>query len=153
MIIENTTIDEKDYLNFVLAKMYLLENESVLNPAFRNFCFENFSQFQSNLELYQNLHSFVFYNFTYKEDLDNQEILISPKHNIFIKSGDCDDFALFIKSVLRVFNIPAFYILLGKNENEYSHIAVITHDNFLIDGTNDQFNQIPNKYKFFKVIK
>ncbi|WP_041356087.1 transglutaminase-like domain-containing protein [Melioribacter roseus] len=116
-----------------------MEYEASRNPYFRKFVFETFGNIKDRKELYKKIWEYVRNNFIYQDDLFD-ESLTSPKLMIDIKFGDCDDFALFIKSVLTVLNIPAFYLIAGT-ENEYSHILVYA-DGYFIDGTNKKFNYL-----------
>jgi hypothetical protein len=85
-------------------------------------------------------------NFEYQED-EFDEVLISPVWLLKIKKGDCDDFSLFAKTILTALGIPSIYILFGKEKKAYTHIAVLALGK-VIDGTNENFNIIPNRYNF-----
>jgi hypothetical protein len=150
MLVQEKYIEYSKALNETLRQMFLLELESFLNPMFRNFVFQNFSRFKG-LELLKKIHDYAFSNFKY---IDEQgEVLISPKHMINIKAGDCDDFSLFVKTALRVLGINTTYLLAGKYENEFTHILVITPAGVLIDATNDKFNFLPSDYKHKSIVQ
>jgi uncharacterized membrane protein len=97
------------------------------------------------------VYNFVRNNISYRTDYYD-ETLISPQKILGLKYGDCDDMALLTKSILNVLGIDSDYYLLGKNENEFTHIVVITKNGIVIDPTNTNFNVISDAYKYYKKI-
>lgn len=150
MITQIKYVDYSEALTETLKKMFLLEYESFLNPMFRNFVFTTFSKYK-DLELLKKVHEYAFKNFKYIDE--DEETIISPKQMINIKAGDCDDFSLFVKTVLRVLGIETNYLLAGKNENEFTHVLNITKNGILIDATNDKFNYLPSVYKNKNIVQ
>jgi len=149
MIRENIQlIQENIFLESTLKEIRTIELENTKNIFFRNFVLK---QFGSEPDKVKSVWQFVINNFTYKDD-DYDETLIAPKWLLFIKKGDCDDFALFIKTCYNILNIPAYYMIAGKNENEFSHIVVITESGLIVDGTNNKFNYLSNEYINRKII-
>lgn len=71
------------------------------------------------------------------------EHLKNPIELMLTKTGDCDDFSLFAKTVFNILGIPSNYILIG-DEKGFNHIAVkteigivdIASDAFLMDYSN-----------------
>lgn len=122
-----------------LETMFLLERESFENYYFKNWVLEKFANYVTELDLYKAIHSYILKNFTYRDE-NEIEVVTSPKRMIETNLGDCDDFSLFIKTVLKVLGIECKYMLVGKTNEDFSHILVVTTKGILIDGTNDKFN-------------
>ena len=99
--------------------------------------------------LLKEIWEYIQNNFQYVED-SYDEVIISPVWLLDIKKGDCDDFALFVHSILTVMGIKSKYILLGKT-TQYTHIAVHSMG-MTIDGANPNFNIIPEKYKYYQFV-
>jgi hypothetical protein len=141
--IYNSTSDES--LSNTIYLMGILTNTALKDKTFLKFISIYFIPFINNADtLFKKLWLYARNNFTYKSDYYD-EVLISPAKMIFIKIGDCDDFSLFIYTVLKALNFKPYYILLGKNNNEFSHIAVWIND-IVIDATNPNYNNIPDYY-------
>ncbi|NMD00041.1 MAG: hypothetical protein GYA62_10005 [Bacteroidales bacterium] len=140
------------FLNETLRQMYLIYLENTINHFFVNWTYETFGEVVTTEKLYKDVWAYVVKNFQYKNDPED-ELLTAPKYLISTKKGDCDDFALFIKTVLAIYGIKSNFLLCGKNENEFTHICVLTYDGYILDGTNNRFNFLDNDYKFIKVVK
>ena len=79
-----------------------------------------------------------------------------------LKKGDCDDFALFIKTCMDILGgYNTHYILFAKKRNKFTHIAVFIErgsysnkyvDPVVLDGANQNFNIVPVGYYFYKLI-
>ena len=149
MRINEITVANAVGLEKTLDLMNLMELENSLNHFFINFCQRFFSSLPVN-SIPKAVWKFVLKYFTYQDDLYDEQ-LTAPKYLLSTRKGDCDDFALFIKTVLTVFNIPANYLLAG-NENGFSHIVVILEDGTILDGTNNKFNFL-DKNKYTKTAK
>jgi len=140
-------IREEIFLQSTLDKIKLIEYENTNNIFFRNFVLKNFGTAKDKIK---SVWEFVIKNFEYVDD-DADETLIAPKWLLFIKQGDCDDFALFIKTCYNILGIKSYYMIAGKNDNEFTHIVVYA-DGIIIDGTNDKFNYLSNEYINRKII-
>lgn len=133
-------------LEKTLQIMRDMEIESVNNYTFKNFITNNFGALRYNkTKLFYSLWYFVHNAFTYKTD-QGDETLIAPKYMVTIRKGDCDDFALFIKSALHVLGIKSYYLLAGKDNNGFTHIAVVTPCGIILDGVSNQFNYLSDEY-------
>lgn len=131
----------------VLNIMNNLEREAIGNIDFRVYITALFKG-SKNIEF--DVWNFIRSHIEYRSDMYD-ETIISPAKILFLKYGDCDDFALLAKSILNVFGIDSKYILFAKKENQFTHIAILCN-NILIDPTNNYFNQFPVQYKFSKII-
>lgn len=136
-----------------LHQIRLMEIESLNNSFFQHLCDITFGEPGTITpeQLYKSIFDFVIKTFKYEDDLED-EVLIAPKWLFTLRAGDCDDFALFIKTVLAYYNIEAKYLLCSKDENGYSHIVVQTPEGIILDGTNDKFNFLSDEYKFKVVV-
>jgi len=140
---------ENDLLNTTLAQMKIMELENIMNPAFNHFVNKTFGKY-TGIDLLKAVWNFVINNFEYADDTADEN-LTAPKWLLITKRGDCDDFALFIKTVLSVFGVKSNYLLAGKANEGYSHILV-SCNGVLIDGTNDKFNYLPDEYSNRKIV-
>ncbi|MEW6508394.1 MAG: transglutaminase-like domain-containing protein [Bacteroidota bacterium] len=140
-------------LDETLRALKIMYLENLQNQFFIHWCYANFGFFENVMDLYAAVYKYVRDNFIYKEDPANDELLIAPKYMVQIKTGDCDDFALFIKTVLGVYGVKANYLLAGKTAEGYTHIAVITPEGVIIDGTNEVFNDLPSDYLFRRIVQ
>lgn len=136
-------------LNSTLRVMRELEQRALAEPMFVKWIIQNFRQSCGVCQL-KKVWEYVRKNFTYLDD-EYDEVLISPAIIISQRFGDCDDFALFIHTCFTALNIPCKYILLGAEKNKPTHIAVHALAT-IVDGTNDKFNFIPSKYKFYSLV-
>ena len=143
-----------------LRKMRELEKLSFQNSEFVSWVYKNFYSTCIGC-LPGKIYKFIRENFKYVDDL-NDEDLTAPYVLLNTKIGDCDDFALFAKTIIDL--IPSMdwranYLLLGENKNEWTHIVVKAYrkkfgqviDSVFIDGANEAFNFIPSKYKWMKL--
>ena len=142
-------VDPSQSLKHTLSIIKDLENRTVFDPEFKYFVHQTFKK--NCVECYPKLiHKYIVENFIYSDDKFD-EVIQAGYILIKSKTGDCDDFSLFAKSVLRVLNIPSKYILFGRDKGKFSHIAVVTNSK-LIDGTNVNFNDwktIFKKYNYY----
>lgn len=148
-------------LTVTLQSMYDLELSSLSNPAFvakikslfKNECLAC---------LPGAIWNYVRKNFRYVSDSPYDEIVRAPHILMQEKIGDCDDFALFIKTCLDIIGgWNSSYLILGQNPNAFTHIIVFANrgrlnnkyvDPVYIDGVNPEFNKIASKYRFYKHI-
>lgn len=143
-------------LTRTLIEMQKMENQSLKDKDFLLFVNKTFSNIKSlsPLEKCGAVHWWVNENGIYQDD-QYDETLISPRIMIYFMIGDCDDFSLLIKTILKVLSVNVRYILLAKEKNDYSHIAnvFILSDNkkVYIDATM-QTPVYPKQYPFSKVI-
>ncbi len=139
-----------------LSIMKKFENESLKDSEFKNYIQKNLN-ISSKKKLFDKIikiHDWVNENIQYQED-NYDETIIAPRILIYICKGDCDDFALITKTILKYFNINSNYILLAKEKNNYTHIAnVIDFQNNLlyIDATM-KISKFPKQYLYYKIIK
>ena len=93
-------------------------------------------------------------HFKFKEDEDFEN-LTRPLKMLRNREGDCDDFALFQLTVLHILKIPAKYIFLSKDGNEFTHVAVF-FDNKIMDAQRGVFDSQyyfrTTPYKFYEII-
>lgn len=156
-MIQEKIIEVKPYKSIekTLGILFDLENQSLKDKGFVDFIKKYFANniYKNEVDFIKFVHSFVFENMKYADDIYD-ETLISPRIQIHIMQGDCDDFALFSKTILRMFNITSKYILLAKEQNNFSHIAlIIPKYNIFFDATNKIFNNnIDAKYLYYKII-
>lgn len=151
-----TSVSSNDSLTRTLDIMKTLENESIKDFDFKEFVNNTFAGIlnKNDLDKIYFVHKWTNKNIKYKDD-DFDETLISPRLMIFIRQGDCDDFALFIKTVLSLLNVKTNYILLAKENKQFSHIAVcynLQNKPLFIDGTQKN-NVILNKYLYYKIVR
>lgn len=153
MYLETKTYNPTQSIRATIQEMLLLEKESRENHFFKNWVLQTFKNNGSVESLYKKIHEYVSKNFTYRDESEI-EIITSPKQMIISKTGDCDDFSLFIKAALDVFGINTNFYLAGKENEDFCHVLVITPEGFLIDGTNDKFNFLDkNIYKQTAIVE
>jgi len=143
-------------LTETLRLMKKLEKLSFQNPYFIKFVHDTFSN-KCIPCIPGEIWKFIRKNFKYKND-SYDETLTAPYILLQTKTGDCDDFALFTKTVLDILGgWNTYYLLLGELPNQFSHIIVRADrhngmfkvsDRVYIDGANEAFNSINNKYHF-----
>ena len=148
-------------LNKTLQLMKYLENLSLTKTDFIKFVYQNFSS-KCVACIPGKIWQFIIDNFKYISDDPFDEILTAPYLLLDTKQGDCDDFSLFSKTCLDILGgWNTNYILFGKEKNSWSHIACFANrgifnntfiDPVIIDGANSTFNEIPNSYKFYKLV-
>ena len=142
-----------DALFKTIATMNRLESESLKDKNFINFVKNTFEKRDDLLTIFT-VHNWVYSNFTYIDD-DYDETIVSPRVEFQLRIGDCDDYALFTKTVLKALGVDTRYILLGKEKNIFSHIAVaykIKDLYIYIDSTVKKLGALPNRYKSLKII-
>lgn len=142
-------VPEHEAVKNTLIIMKQLELKSKENSSFVLWVKRTFANYSGD-GLFRKLHSFVRANFNYKSDVPD-ELLIAPYRMLKLKFGDCDDFSLFIKTVLSILNQDAKYLLLGKTKNNFSHICVLC-DGVILDGTNNVFNTVPKRFINKKIV-
>lgn len=151
-MIQEYHVKPSDSLAATLQLMNEIEVRAINSEYFRFKIQEEFLKYKINkINLFFQLWQYVRKNFRYVDDRFDEEIK-NPLLMFKYKTGDCDDFSLFIKAALNVLGIRSGYILLGQQENKFTHIAVITNCGVIVDGSNEMFNWIHPKYKFKKVI-
>jgi hypothetical protein len=145
-----TEINVPDSLGLTetLRQMRLMEIESLENSYFQHLCDRTFGHPDeiTPQDLYKAVFDFVS-KFKYEDDPEDEK-LTAPKYLFTTHAGDCDDFALFIKTVLKYYGIDAKYLLCGKTDEGFSHIVVETPEGIILDGTNDKYNFLSDEYKF-----
>ena len=158
--IQNIQVHPSQGLSETLNQMRYLEKLSFENPSFVKFVFQNF---YSNCAacIPGKIWNYMKRNFIYVND-EKDETIAAPYVLLELKKGDCDDFALFSKTCMDIIGgFFTYYLLLGRNRNEFTHIVTFAHrekigfgynDPVIIDGANDQFNTISNEYKFRKLV-
>ena len=153
-------VDPSKALVSTLREMYRLEKLSIQNPSFIKFVFENFTGCLPCIP--GKIYNYIRENFIYTPD-EYDESIKAPHVLIRLKKGDCDDFALFAKTILDILGgWNNNYLLLGKTMEGFTHIAVFANrgrsilnyiDPVVIDGANSQFNVIDQKYINRKILK
>lgn len=151
MRLEEKIVNDSVGLEETLRLMNLIFLENLKNNFFCGWAFAQFGSPENAYDLYQQVWEYVVKNFEYEDDPIDEK-LTAPKYLIEIRKGDCDDFALFIKTVLGIYGRRSHFLLLGKTPEGYTHVAVITQEGIIIDGTNDKFNSISEDYKYRRII-
>ncbi len=153
---EITPVHNYQSLTRTIDEMNIMELNSLKDKGFIEFMKNNFAYLQKEknvLIIIYRLHNWIYENISFKKD-KYDETLISPRIIIYIKHGDCDDFALLMKTMLSYFKIDSKYILLAKKENEFTHIAnIYNYKNHImyIDATMMK-SEFPMKtYFFYKI--
>jgi hypothetical protein len=148
-------------LNKTIQVMNVLQKYSLQKTDFIKFVYQNFS---SNCVacIPGKIWNYMIKNFKYISDDPFDEIITAPYVLIDTKQGDCDDFSLFAKTCLDILGgWNTNYLLLSKEKNNWSHITCFANrgifnntfiDPVIIDGANSNFNELPEKYKFYKLI-
>ena len=144
MVRREITVENSIGIEKTLKLMRLIELENIKNHFFIFWVLNKFKNIPLGKIPFA-VWNYVSKNFRYEDDPTDEQ-LISPKIQIQenIYAGDCDDFALFVKTCLSVFNIPSSYLLAG-DASGFSHILVILNDGTLLDGTNNKFNFLDQK--------
>ena len=139
----------EDSLKDTLKVMRYLEHIALLDFEFRQWI-ENKFKNNCGVCLLKHVWQYVQNNFTYREDFFD-EVIINPIHLLSIRAGDCDDFSLFIHTILIAMGLSPRYILLGAEKGKYTHVAVFCLGTY-VDGANVNFNIIPPKYRFYDFV-
>ena len=160
--IDKISVPAFQCLNKTLQLMNVLEQYSFQKPAFIKFVYQNFS---SNCAacVPGKIWNYMIKNLKYISDDPFDEIITSPYILTETKKGDCDDFSLFAKTCLDIIGgWNTNYLLLSKEKNNsWSHICCFANrgifnntfiDPVIIDGANTKFNELPEKYKFYKLV-
>lgn len=147
MVLTEREVSAHIFLEETLSAMKQMELESAMNYFFQKFVTKTFCNATDKLKA---VWEFASKNFKYVDD-EADETLIAPKWMTILRAGDCDDFALFIKTCLRVLGITANFLLAGKTLEGFTHIAVISNG-IILDGTSDKFNYLPKEYINLKVV-
>lgn len=144
-----------------IKQMQYLENLAYRNTEFLTWVNRKFAS-ECSPCVPGKIWKYVQENFLYKDDEPFDELLIAPYAMKEVKTGDCDDFSLFIKSCLDIVGgFFTHYILFGVEKNRFTHVAVFAHrgtvgndyiDPVVIDGTNPNFNVVPTKYKYYQIL-
>ncbi|MBK9285051.1 MAG: transglutaminase domain-containing protein [Sphingobacteriaceae bacterium] len=151
------SVKPQNGLSETIKQMKYLELVSKNNAAFLSFVNKTFKTPCLSC-IPGKVYSYIKNNFTYKDDAPFDEIIRAPHVLLTEKIGDCDDFAVFTKTVLDIIGgFDSYYMLLGAEQNKFTHVVVWcnrkgVHDPVLIDGANDLFNVLPSKYKFYKIV-
>lgn len=161
MLVSQINVLPKDGLIKTIELMNHLENLSIQKVDFVKFVFENFNSSCTPC-IPGKIWNYMQTKFQYIPDDPYDEILIAPYLMPQIKKGDCDDFSLFAKTCIDLLGgFYSNYLLLAKEKNNFSHVAVFVHrgiynntfiDGVIIDGANENFNMLPDNYKYYKLI-
>ena len=154
MPIQNFDIPENEYtIDILIDLMNQLEKMDLNNPFLKHFAKSIFVNGCTDCTI-KNLNNWCMKHFQFEEDQDFEN-LTRPSKMLNIRKGDCDDFALFQLTVLHILNIPAKYIFLSKDGNEFTHVAVYS-DKKIIDaqrGVYDlQYYFRTTPYKYYEII-
>jgi hypothetical protein len=160
-VLKQIEVHQSDGLKQTLFQMQLLEKKSIENISFVTWVHETFN---SNCVgcTPGKIWNYIQDNFTYQKDDPFDELITAPYLMPELKTGDCDDFSLFAKTCLDILGgYFTHYMLMGVNRNQFTHIVVFCHrgqegnkyyDPVYIDGANKNFNIIPLKYNYFKIL-
>lgn len=153
---EVVTVHNYNSISKTINIMNDMESNSLKDVGFLEFMKSNFSYLAKEKNIFVTIYkirNWIFKNIKYKNDMYD-ETLISPRIIIYIRQGDCDDFALLTKTMLRFFNIKVKYILLAKSKNDYTHIANVFEykkEFQYIDATMNK-SIFPKQYLYYKII-
>ena len=172
--IRNIEVHPSEGFNHTLQEMAYLESLSLENSDFIKYVYKNF--YTKCLPCVPGkIWKYIKENFEYVRD-EFDEQLTAPHLMIHTKRGDCDDFALFSKTVIDILTQleiilnpgvdqkslwQAHYLLLGKTNEGFTHVVTFAHrgkfllaynDPVIIDGANDEFNTINSNYIYRKII-
>lgn len=106
------------------------------------------------------LWTWVKTNFRFKDDKPFDEVIRAPHLMLLTKHGDCDDYSVFIKTVLDIIGTwKADYMILAKKPGEFSHVLVVATrnqpgitDKVYIDGLHKGFNKLHSSYRYYKIV-
>lgn len=129
-------------LDQTLIEMNRLVKVSSGHYEFVNFVKKTFGSLTGS-HLFKAVWNYTRKNFKYIND-ELDEVLTAPYKMLLIKKGDCDDFSIFIKTVLEIKKEKCFFMLLGRSNSDFSHVAIITENGTVIDATNNTFDEIPD---------
>ena len=172
--VKHYQVSLNDSLKTTLTVIRSLENIALNDPQFVQWVKNHFSnecgicllkkvwqyvqinfRYVDDSYLFQNIIPYIKHDeesFTFIKGFDEpDEVVISPAWLIQIRKGDCDDFSLFIHTVLTIMKIPCQYMLLAAKDNMPTHIVVTALDT-IIDGANSKFNVIPQKYNYYEKV-
>lgn len=148
-------VQPEDGLQETINQMYLLESKALQNLNFKRWAH---SFFQSHCiacypgEIWKYMRRY----FLFVNDTPHDEVIIAPYLMPSLRRGDCDDFALFSKTVLDILGgWKTSYILFGRERDQFTHIATYAtrlNDVVIIDGASKIFNDYPEKYNWYKIL-
>ena len=159
-VLRQIQVHPKEGLKQTLFQMNLLERKALNDVSFVRWVYSQFSS-DCTACIPGKVWRYIQDNFNFVPD-EYDEFIAAPYAIIETKQGDCDDFALFIKACMDVLGgWRTHYLLLAKEKNKYTHICVFAHrgkqgneytDPVIVDGANANFNIIPGRYKYYKII-
>lgn len=154
MPIQNFDVPENEYsIDILIGLMDQLEKMDLQNPELIKFANDIYVARCVDCTL-KNLNDWCMKHFRFKDDEDFEN-LIRPAKMLRIREGDCDDFALFQITVFHILKIPAKYIFLSKDGNDFTHVAVYSN-NKIIDAqrgvSNLQYFFRTTPYKYYEII-
>lgn len=62
----------------------------------------------------------------YVQDVNQVETLATPRATLEMRSGDCDEMATLLATLLEAIGHPARFVAMGFNQDLYSHVIVET---------------------------
>lgn len=137
-----------DGIRDTLALMQSMVNRSFLNPLIRRLAADATRHCDPADKrcLSASLLSFVQRSMRYVRDPVGVEALHDP---IAIAQeiarggkpfGDCDDFSLFLATLMKSVGLPSSFKAVGFNGGNLSHVYVVGPHNMKLDGTRDLWN-------------
>jgi len=160
LTLEQIQVHPNSALKQTIVYMNLLEDKAIKKQKFVTWVYQNFSG-ECAPCLPGKVWRYMRETFLYDRDDPHDELIIAPYLMPDLRRGDCDDFALFGKTVIDIIGgWFTYYILFGKEKGAYSHIAVYAHrgsgnnpvDPVIVDGVNSEFNSISEKYNYYKLL-
>lgn len=139
-------------LSETINQLFKLSEKAMNNLEFVEFVKKMFAG-SSALEIFRKLHNYLYTYIKYQQD-DYEESITAPYLLSLQGYGDCDDFALYAYTALKILGFDASMMIMGEASG-FGHIvaAVIYNGNlYIIDGTNSVFNQIPERYTRLKYV-
>lgn len=130
--------------------------EVILKSVKDNYhAFENFANAIKGNNLQQtayNIWHFLKTEIIYKKDKPNYEEVKTGQRLLYDKTGDCEDFSIFVASVLKALGYePFFYVVAFSGNSNYGHIYVGVK-NIIIDGVMTVYGKHPENITKYKII-
>jgi len=159
MLIEKIYVHPNSGLKETIIQMNYLKSKAFQNQKFITWVYKSFSSDCVSC-LPEKIWKYMRRYFKYEKDSPHDELIIAPYLLPDLRRGDCDDFALFAKTCFDILGgFSTYYIIFAKEKGAWCHIAVSACENdivnpetVLVDGVNNEFNSIPEKYNYYKLL-
>jgi len=125
--------DEQKFKDFImLDNQYIVECLQVIGPPY-----EGNPADQPTEDGFDSIRDWVAANIEYKTDEEQwgvDEYWQNPEETLSLRTGDCEDFAILLCTLLRAYGIgeEQIYVALGLDNEGYGHAFLI--ENWYLDG-------------------